>query len=167
MARELPWAKRFLDNPNSVQVEVGGLQKELRRIQKYFPGSVEQFLRTACTELLGYIISDTPVDTGQARAGWWRSAIAFSMDIESELNDGDNPDDAAQEEGKSQGDYKEESKGRAFVINMKNGVPHIVALEYGHSTQAGQGMVRVNVQKFKRHFQKHLDGAVKDTVENA
>lgn len=164
MARELPWGRRFLENPNSVQVEIGGLQRQLARMAHIFRGTVPEFLRTVCAELLGYFITDTPVDTGQARAGWWASAVAFGVPIESELDQGGNPDEDAQEEGKSQSAHEENAEGAAYSITMTNGVPHIVALEYGHSTQAPRGMVRENIRKFRRHFREALGGHIEETI---
>ena len=98
----------------------------------------------------------TPVDTGFARANWW-------MDV----NDrGGTPPNLPQGESLPAGAVQQgpETIGLAItglkagdVFGLNNGAEYIEALEFGHSGQAPEGMVRVTVAA----GQDILDQAVK------
>lgn len=80
----------------------------------------------AATEAYSRVKQRTPIDTGFARSSWWMS-----------LQDKGTPGQVVTE--CRLGD----------VIRVGNGVEYIVALEYGHSLQAPQGMVRVTLAEWE------------------
>lgn len=71
------------------------------------------------------IVQGTPVDTGRARANWFVAEGAMRTDT------------TASTTGVARPALKGES-----VIFISNSLPYIVPLEYGHSGQAPNGMVR-------------------------
>ncbi len=105
------------------------------------------------------IIMATPVDSGRARGNWFPEINTFS-------NQEDNNADGSG----SVAVNKVASKTRALKLGqtftLTNNLPYIVRLEYGlyplnskgsktisgFSTQAPQGMVRINLIKWQQHI---------------
>ncbi|WP_227430398.1 HK97 gp10 family phage protein [Psychrobacter sp. I-STPA6b] len=88
-------------------------------------------------ELAGSIISDTPVDTGLARSNWIASKDApanYSMPLATSSG---NP--VAEAQSKAFGE-----DGKFYLVNN---VDYVYYLEFGHSSQAPQGMARKNMQR--------------------
>ncbi len=84
----------------------------------------EQIIDAFVTETLVTVRSRTPIDTGNARSGWFRSPPGLS-------------------------DF-----GTEQIIG--NDVPYIVALEFGHSKQAPEGMARITAAE----SQERMDAIV-------
>lgn len=91
-------------------------------------------------EFFSRILTDTPVDTGQARGGWHISigepdrSSAYILDGEA-----------------TEGLAKINAMGPEHVGVVSwftNSQDYIVELEYGKSGQAPEGMVRVNIAAF-------------------
>ncbi|NBW08351.1 MAG: hypothetical protein EBR82_10020 [Caulobacteraceae bacterium] len=98
----------------------------------------ERFYRAFCQDLNNEIITTTPIDTGFARNHWFTSIntpVAFNL----EKGQRANP----------------EAQTAQTVANLKvgdkfisgNNVAYILPLEYGHSQQAPNGMVRIAIAK--------------------
>jgi hypothetical protein len=71
------------------------------------------------------IVQGTPVDTGRAQANWFMSEGVMRTDT----TESKTPEARPRLTGNT-------------VIFIANSLPYIVPLEYGHSSQAPQGMVR-------------------------
>jgi len=85
------------------------IDRWIKKVEK----NSDQIFKDSVSTLYNSIVSETPVDTGRAKAGW---------ELEFKWN-------------------------TAIIINA---VPYIIYLEYGHSQQAPNGMVRKNVQKWDK-----------------
>ena len=95
-----------------------------------------QAVRKTVLDALRLVVEKTPVKTGHARMNWYPS---FGHEEFAELSGEGSPNlnpamDMASIE-------------RYEPVFLQNNVPYIGALEYGHSTQAPQGMVRVTIEE--------------------
>jgi hypothetical protein len=98
------------------------------------------FLRATALEFIKTVVPLTPVDFGQARAGWAAASYRLSAGLRF------SGQKAA--EGRRQGTYTERiNKGDRQFIEIGNGVEHIEYLEMGSSQQAPSGMVRLSLRK--------------------
>ena len=115
-----------------------GLDREGKR--DWLTGVALQFLRD--------VLVATPVDKGRARAGW--TAFLDANGIPHHIG-GSSP--AAISKGRRESSFSSDFRGVTQSIEIVNGVPYIVALEFGHSRQAPAGMVRLTARR--------ITGAVK------
>jgi hypothetical protein len=96
-------------------------------------------------DLLRGVVMLTPVDTGRARANWQAS---IGSPITTELPWEGGGKSAATQAALSQGEAAVgKVKGDAALF-LSNNVPYIEALEWGHSGQAPDGMVRKTIERF-------------------
>ncbi|WP_116654422.1 HK97 gp10 family phage protein [Pelagibacterium sediminicola] len=103
---------------------------------------IETAIRKIALDVFSEVILKSPVDTGRFR-GNWQVAI------------GDVPTGTLEVEDKT--GTVTIGKVQAEVLNLKagdtiylvNNLPYALPLEYGHSGQAPEGMVRITVQRFK------------------
>jgi len=103
---------------------------------------VNTVVRKSLVDLASNVIQDTPRDTGRAAAGWSLTA--------------GQPSNDAPPKGRSS--YTVESPqdpGNAanMIWYLVNNVEYIEPLEDGHSDQAPQGMVAVNLQRYTQILQ--------------
>ena len=101
-------------------------------------------------EFFSRILIDTPVDTGEARGGW-----NVSVDSPDYTRDGTLDKDCSIGIGKIMAMGQEHVGAVSWYANA---VPHIVELEYGKSSQAPQGVVRVNVAAFEHLVHAVVEG---------
>lgn len=110
---------------------------------KRFSKSIEVDLLTArrkiTLDLLAKMTMRTPVDTGRARMSWVVSDDEPSSYVAAE-GQGD-----ATSGGKIEAAFTKPF-GRSVITNN---LPYIRRLEFGHSGQAPQGMVRVSIAEIK------------------
>ncbi|HEX9239206.1 MAG TPA: hypothetical protein VF910_00950 [Candidatus Bathyarchaeia archaeon] len=90
---------------------------EVALMQKH---RTEQIIDAFVTETQVTVRARTPIDTGNARSGWFRSPPGLS------------------------------EFGTEQVIG--NDVRYIVALEYGHSKQAPEGMARITAEESQQRM---------------
>ena len=118
----------------SLDVQTREFEAYIDRITRGMEPEVlrETLVRTAF-DFIGSAVKLTPVDTGRARSGWtpWVDAHPAPAGKAKPTVRGDG---VAQ--GKSEGSYQEDLHGPDQSIEITNGVPYIVALEYGHSQQS-------------------------------
>lgn len=104
-------------------------------------GTAEQAIRASALEFLTGVIQRTPVDTGRARAGWTAYLDAEGVPYAADFGTGDGV-----REGKADGSFRKgQNQGEVFV-EVVNGVPYIVRLEYGYSRQS-TAAVRITIQR--------------------
>jgi len=107
--------------------------------------STEKVIKKFAFDVLARIIRKTPVDKGQARAGWY---AAF------ETLGGSGPHTGTPEEskGRIQGSFTDHTKGvfKDKWVELINGVEHVIWLEYGHSKAAPYGMVRLSMREMRK-----------------
>jgi len=105
---------------------------------------IDRVVKDSTQVLFRNVITETPVDEGTARGNWQTSvgqpktgtidrigADAAIAEVTATV-----PDEAGQ------------------IVYLSNNLPYIRKLEYGHSEQAPQGMVRVNAAKWPQIVQE-------------
>jgi len=97
-----------------------------------------------------------PVDTGRSRAGWYASVNGLKGRSRFNWEKGSkNIKSKMVAKGKREGRFVDKSKSlTAPYIELINGVPYIVFLEYGWSKQAPMGMVRIAIRKMRGRMPK-------------
>lgn len=115
----------------------------------------EQNIDTARNRLAFHIyasvVKKTPVDTGRARGNWHISKGSPEPQI---LERDDKNGRILPEEIEKINSAKAEE-----TIYIQNNLPYINALEYGHSKQAPQGMVRLTMA----NVEHYINEAVRET----
>ena len=113
----------------------------------------DQVVRKACLQLLRGVVLKTPVDTGRARANWMASVdtpVSGTKNFEGDAGSG------IQAPNESSGSVAsialgqqavKQATGRVFWLS--NNLPYIERLEYGHSKQSPQGMVRLTINEVR------------------
>lgn len=102
----------------------------------------EQVTRKVALDLQKSMIEMSPVDTGRFRGNWQCGINQANGDTTSQ----NNSDAAGRTESVLQG-WKPGQK-----IMLTNSLPYSRKLEYGHSSQAPQGIVRLTVQKYGEYL---------------
>ncbi len=124
------------------------LKVETRRFEKFTKeltkGLTSEEATTALTaialEFLKRVIQRTPKDTSRAAAGWLPFMDAQGVSL------GLNGEGVA--EGRSEGEFQVRTGARPRVVII-NRVPYIFRLEFGHSKQAPNGMVRITMREMR------------------
>lgn len=102
-------------------------------------------------DVLKLIMGKTPVDTGRARAAWYVSYNFLARQFAGGMGMW-APKTPAHAEGYAKGRYKSDLGGLRKSIHMSNGVNYIMPLEFGYSTQAPYGMVRITMALMTRRI---------------
>lgn len=110
---------------------------DLKKFGKLTREKTELIFRKIALDLDTAIVLDTPVDTGRARGNWYPSLITPSNEVD--LNSFGAQASITRLSGVVAG------AKLGSVIWMTNNLDYIVKLENGHSRQAAEGMVVVNV----------------------
>jgi hypothetical protein len=104
---------------------------------------MDTVIRKSTIELFGQVIKMTPVDTGRARGNWQCTVGSPATDETDRLD----------KVGSSVMSEVTQTVPKAgSVVWLSNNVPYIRKLEYGSSTQAPGGMVRIAIQNFGNIF---------------
>ena len=114
----------------------GSFAMDISRFAAKAKGNTELVIRKISMEAFKRVILKTPVDTGRARANW--SCTVGSMSNYS-TSDTDKSGGATISAASSVVDSWS-CKGSVFLTNN---VEYILPLEYGHSKQFPNGMVRI------------------------
>ena len=136
-----------MKNKTSLKVESKKFNAEIKRV---LTGVAKEKLPTAFKRLIfeavNGFIAMTPVDTSRARSGWFAYLKSNGL-----APAGGGPGAA---QGEKEGSFEEKITAHGMEVTIINRVPYIVALEYGHSKQAPNGMVRVTMQRMRKNLQK-------------
>lgn len=121
----------------------GSFALQLAEFAEQAKGAVDASLREIIIELGNSLIRMSPVDTGRFRGNWH-----LSIDVVENVTF-DDADPSGQEAiaalVSSVSDFT--AGQAAYIINN---LPYAIPLEYGHSTQAPKGMVRVTLARFQQ-----------------
>lgn len=98
------------------------------------------FLRAASLDALTRVIEKTPVDTGRARGNW---QLAVGSIPRGEIRP------LSVQDTITEGTARLGAVEAGDTIYIVNNVPYIIPLEFGHSGQAPQGMVRLTAAELK------------------
>ena len=106
----------------------------------------DKIVRTATLELFSGVIKSTPVDTGRAK-GAWQCSVNAPKPGQSERLDPSGGAALAEVNANT-------PQGAGQVTYLANNLPYIERLEYGHSKQAPNGMVRINMDRVSKMVEK-------------
>lgn len=130
----------------NLTVETKAFNQHIADFKKKSNLSTEIILKKFAFDLIAKIIRKMPVDTGQARAGWY---IAF----EGLGGQGTYTGKPEESEGKKKGQFIDNTKGswkQVKYIEVINRVEYMIFLEYGYSQQAPFGMVRLSMREMRK-----------------
>ena len=132
--------------PFTIEVETKMFNQHVTKfLAKYNKVDTKVAVRKFALDLLRKIVRKMPVDTGRARAGWYPSMQGLGGMWTD--RGGDNTEIS---KGKSEGDFTVGTGHGSYWVELVNGVPYIIYLEYGHSRQAAYGMVRVSMREMRK-----------------
>lgn len=103
-------------------------------------------VRKVCIDVTRDLVKLTPVDTGHARSNWFVGTNRPSA-VDSSASRNGSPSLARSAEFAS-------TLKAGGVFYIANNVPYIMALEYGSSKQAPQGMARITVERWQQTVDK-------------
>jgi hypothetical protein len=129
----------------------GGFALELAKFAEQATEAIDASLREIIIEVAGSLIRMSPVDSGRFR-GNWQFSLA-TPDNSTSLNVDPT---GAETLGRIVAEAGAFTAGQVAYIT--NSLPYAIPLEYGHSTQAPGGMVRVTLAR----FQQIVDEAVRN-----
>ena len=95
---------------------------------------IDQKVRMATIGVFSSVIRMTPVDSGRAKGNW-------QCTIGSPATGENMTDESAM--------IATVPRHAGSVVYLTNNLPYIQKLEYGHSTQAPSGMVRISIDRFE------------------
>ena len=141
----------------SMAVETKIFNQHVRDFNRKINVSTEKVIKKFAFDVLARIIRHTPVDTGQARGGWFLAMekLGESSAKSVEINVSKGSKRFSQEEfekGKAKGGFTDHTKGvfKDKWVEIVNGVEHIIFLEYGHSKAAPYGMARLSMREIRK-----------------
>ena len=135
----------------SLSVDTKAFNKGLEAyFSKFSRKNLPSGLKKVAFALLAKIIKRNPVDLGRSRAGWYVGADRLGVIT---------PSSGTQEEakGRNEGDYTEKLRGNEQYIEIVNRVHYTRYLEFGHSKQAPEGMVRVSMREISQKLKGIFD----------
>jgi len=97
--------------------------------------------------LLLKIIQKTPVWTGETRGNWFKSQDILAGKMGGSFAKAPSPASVAEAFGYRKGRCEFRTAGLYKEVAMINKAPHATLVEYGWSTKAPWGMVRISVQE--------------------
>lgn len=106
--------------------------------------AVETALRKIVLDISTSVIMDTPVDTGRARGNWVVGVDTINWDATNSPDPSGSDTLRRVSNTVSAIEWK-----RDRSVYLTNTLAYILPLEYGHSGQAPQGMVRKNLSRFQ------------------
>lgn len=114
---------------------------DIARFVKKANGNIDLVVRKVALDLFKRVIMKSPVDTGRFRGNWQvaiGSVPAGTLTIDDKSGTATLAKVTAITLGLRAGE----------VITLANNLVYAIGLEYGHSKQAPQGMVRLTVQEY-------------------
>lgn len=119
---------------------------ELRQLIEKAKASPIAVVRKATLDILSSVVDMSPVDTGRFKNNWNMAygAPDLSVTINTDPNGGEVKSRALAASARYNGQD----------VYITNNLPYAIPLEYGHSGQAPNGMVRVTVARWNEHIKK-------------
>lgn len=112
----------------------------------------DKIVRKVCIDLTRDLVMLTPVDTGLARSNWFNGNTRITT-----VNEGTAMKSGAPSIAGAARFASTLKAGGVFYIT--NNLPYIMKLEYGSSTQAPSGMVRITAQRWQKIVNKAVGAA--------
>ena len=117
---------------------------DLKRFGEKAEANVERIFQKVALDLFRGVVMSTPVDTGRARGNW---QVTLGAPASGEVNVTGSALGVGAASVAHGAETVKRAKGDVSIF-LTNNLPYIRALEYGHSKQAPNGMVRQNVARF-------------------
>ena len=128
----------------AVKVSMQRFRADVQRIVKDLGIGVDQVMRKIALDILTDTVRMTPVDTGRARASWVVGINAPGSAPE--------PEFVAWQQSLAAGTLQLQANELRLVF-ISSYLPYILPLEFGHSSQAPAGMVRIAVKNTMQAIQ--------------
>lgn len=129
-------------------VRIAGAQvsfsSDIRKFSKKAEGNMDRVAKKIAITAFRRVILRTPVDTGRARGNWFCGNNIIPTQTDNSAIDKSG--------SKAISDMTNivTSSEIGVVLTLANNLPYIRKLEYGHSKQAPQGMVRLTVEELNQ-----------------
>lgn len=121
---------------------------ELRQLIEKAKASPAAVVRKATLDILTNVVDMSPVDTGRFKNNW---NIAYGApDLTVTINTDPNGSEVKSRALAASASYNGQD------VYITNNLPYAIPLEYGHSGQAPNGMVRVTVARWNEHIKKAI-----------
>lgn len=120
----------------------GTFSLQLQRFIEKAGDNVDQVVRKSALQVAQSVILKSPVDTGRFRANW---NVAFGRVDSLTTPSTDKSGAKTTDRIRIQLNGWEVESGDIFLTNS---LPYAIPLEYGHSSQAPAGMVRITVAEW-------------------
>lgn len=125
----------------------GSFAEQLQRFAEDTMDRADEIFREIVMQVGESVIRLTPVDTGDLRGAWRLSIDGYDSSLP------ETPDkDGSETIARMLADVGALSFGQAAFI--QNNLPHAIPNEYGHSSQAPSGMVRITQARFQEIVQQ-------------
>lgn len=118
----------------------GQFAEQMRRIVSTQKERIEYVRRRSIIALFDMVVLRTPVDTGRLRGNWVCTIGGPNAASMAEIR--------SMAETKRQNEAKVNESTFKDVVYLTNNLTYAVAIEYGHSAQAPQGMMRVSAAQW-------------------
>ena len=115
---------------------------DISRFAKLTNEAQDKIARAAALDLFSGTIRSTPVDTGRAR-GNWQTTVGMPAQGETRREDPSGAQALNEVVANT-------PNGAGQEVFLSNNLPYIEQLEYGSSTQAPAGMMRINFARVQR-----------------
>lgn len=127
---------------------------DLAKFQHKTGKNMDQLVRNVTLEMANSVIEMSPVDTGRFRGNWQHGSGSPDLSTNEALD----PNGAASKARIAASTANVKAGGIEYVTNN---LPYAISLEYGRSTQAPSGMVRITVARFRQLIAKALQSIPK------
>jgi len=137
----------------TIDVETEKFNRKLKKFLKNSNVEVGKGVRKAALDLLFMIHRPKPhgthpVETGRARGAW--AASMEGLGGRFNYHKGVDPSRDQVAMGRKEGGFVNKLKNKYFkYVELINGCPYIIYLEYGHSKSAPAGMVRISLREMR------------------
>lgn len=118
----------------------GQFAEQMRRLVSTTKERQEYVRRRAIIALFDMVVLRTPVDTGRLRGNWVCTINTPNTGSEAGIR--------SMAETKRQNEAKVNDSTYKDVVYLTNNLTYAVAIEYGHSAQAPQGMMRISAAQW-------------------
>jgi len=132
-------------------VALGNFELDIERFVKKANGNIDLVVRKVALDVFSRCIQKSPVDTGRFKSNWQVSIGSIPSGTIGVPQKGDNAAERSATSGNESlmrvtaaiPNYK-----AGQVIYLVNNLAYARALEYGHSKQAPNGMIRLTVSEY-------------------
>ena len=161
------WHNLTNQKPVTVQFETAAFNKYLDRYLNTLTNNEITSglgLLRVCHELIQRIIYKSPVQTGESRAGWFLPAtrIANRLKIRTSYRLGS----PQEQRGYGTGAVNFHLRGLNKWVEFSNATPYEWRLEFGWSSMAPWGMVRISMQEIRNAIPASIAAQLKDMWDN-